>query len=136
MRPTRPVILYVEDEPRSRRVMEMIVRDLDLGGLYLFEDSTAFIERALLLAPPPDVIFLDIHVRPLSGFEMLALLRAQAAFERTPIVAMTASVMSEEVRQLQQAGFDGCLAKPLDLDSFPELLDRILQGEHLWRILT
>jgi DNA-binding NarL/FixJ family response regulator len=44
--------------------------------------------------------------------------------------------MNEEVQQLRMAGFDGCLAKPIDLETFPETLDRIIAGEVLWRVMN
>ncbi len=127
-------ILYVEDEPNSRKVMELIIRGIDFAKVVLFSDSTDFIARALALDPSPDVIFLDIHVSPHSGFEMLDMLRQSDALRNARVVAMTASVMNEEVRQLQSAGFDGCLAKPLDMDTFPETLDCIVAGEPVWRV--
>ncbi|MCS7071598.1 MAG: response regulator, partial [Anaerolinea sp.] len=88
------------------------------------------------LDPRPTVIFLDIHVKPLNGFEMLALLRAQEWCAHVPIIALTASVMNEEVRKLEAAGFDGCLSKPIDMDTFPDVLRQILAGERIWRIIS
>lgn len=131
----QPVVLYVEDEPRSRKVMEMITRDMNLS-LTMYEHSANFLARVLDLQPPPDVIFLDIHMKPYSGFEMIEMLRDSRQFDGVPVIAMTASVMNEEVQQLKSAGFDGCLAKPLDFDTFPEMFDRIINGEKIWRIIS
>jgi len=47
------------------------------------------------------------------------------------VVALTASVMNEEIQQRRTAGFDGCLAKPIDVDEFPHSLARILEGDLL-----
>lgn len=129
-------ILYVEDEARSRKVMSMVVTMMDNAELVMFEDSTDFINRAEALPTKPDVVFLDIHMKPYTGFEMLEMLRKSPGFDGIPIVAMTASVMNEEVNQLRVAGFNGCIAKPIDMDSFPELLNRILNGEEIWRIVS
>ena len=133
--PQNPVLLYVEDEVRSRRVMQMMAASIDITHLTIFEDSQNFMERVKALDPQPEVIFLDIHLMPLNGFEMLALLRATPQYQTTPIVAMTASVMSEEIYQLRTAGFNGCISKPIDLDTFPDSLRRICEGETIWRIV-
>jgi hypothetical protein len=39
------------------------------------------------------------------------------------------------VEKLRTAGFNGCVAKPVDLDSFPDMVQRFLDGETLWRVL-
>jgi CheY-like chemotaxis protein len=129
-------ILYVDDDSQSRTVMKLLLNGrMQLPHVTLFEDSYNFMERVLALKIKPDVIFLDIHVTPLNGFEMLSLLRQQELFKDTPIIALTASVMSEEVIQLRVAGFDGCLAKPIDMDNFPAALACILNGEEVWNIV-
>lgn len=130
-----PTILYVEDELENREIMRLLIEEvMGLSGLIIFENSENFIERVEALVPQPDVILLDIHVPPYDGFEMLKMLREHDSFHRTPIVALTASVMNEEVDKLKHAGFDGVIAKPLDMDSFPDMLNRIIQGEHIWHI--
>lgn len=129
-------ILYVEDEPENRQIMRILVEEMmGLSGLTIFENSENFIERLELIAPQPDVIFLDIHVPPHDGFEMLKMLRYHDTFRGIPVAALTASVMNEEVAKLKHAGFDGVFAKPLDMDSFPEMLNRIIKGEKIWHIV-
>jgi CheY-like chemotaxis protein len=130
-----PVILYVEDDAKSRKVMQIFLSiRLGLKHVTIFEDSHDFQARVLALTPRPDLIFLDIHVQPLSGFDMLATLRQTPAFATVPIIALTASVMGEEVQRLQEHGFTGCLAKPVDLDRFPAILHQILSGDTVWHI--
>lgn len=132
-----PVVLYVEDEVRSRKVMKMLLGGrMGLPHLTIFEDSEDFLARALALDPAPDVILLDIHVPPYDGFAMLGMLRSRDEFANARIVALTASVMSEEVEQLQAAGFDSVLGKPIDLETFPDALQRIFRGESLWHIIV
>ena len=133
----QPCILYVEDEAKSRRVMQMLlVNSMKLEHVNIFDDSSDFMARVDALTPKPDVIFLDIHVAPYNGFQMLELLRKSGRYTDTIIVALTASVMNEEVTQLRESGFDGCLSKPIDIDTFPELLSLILRGEELWHITS
>src|SRR5688500_13882805 len=102
-----PSFLYVEDEPMSRTVMEMLmVRRMGYKNLTIFEDSSDFIAKIESLSSEPDVIFLDIHMRPINGFEMLQLLRNHPSYKSVRVVALTASVMNEEIDMLRQAGFD------------------------------
>ena len=131
-----PVFLYVEDEPFSRTVMEMLLaRGLGYKHLYIFDNSEQFMERIEKLPQQPNVIFLDIHLKPHDGFEILAVLRQHPAFQDACVIAVTASVMNEEVQLLRQSGFNGAIAKPIDQRSFPRLLQRILNGEEVWNIV-
>jgi len=132
MSTTIPVVLYVEDDPASREVMVLILREMMACDAYhIFDDSEDFIARVTALVPQPNIILLDIHVLPHSGFEMLTMLREVEAYKHIPIAALTASVMNEEVQRLQNAGFNAVFSKPIDIDTFPNKLTRILQGENL-----
>jgi CheY-like chemotaxis protein len=132
-----PVILYVEDDKQSRMVMEvLLVEDMGLSHVFIFEDSTNFLTRLESLERKPELVFLDIHVRPHSGFDMLAMLREHADFQDVPVVALTASVMNEEVVRLRTAGFDGVVAKPIKLEAFPAIMDKVLRGEEVWQIVS
>ena len=132
-----PSILYVEDDLQSRRIMQLLlVEAMGLPYVTIFEDSTDLLSRVHQLQPQPDIILLDIHVPPHDGFEMLAMLRQTERFADTPIIALTASVMSEEVQKLKQSGFNGVVAKPIDLDTFPDTMNRIARGEQIWRVIA
>jgi two-component system chemotaxis sensor kinase CheA len=128
-------VLYVEDDANSRAVLSMIARiQPDFMALTLFEDSADFAARLAALSPQPDLILLDIHVEPHDGFVMLRQIRALPAFDTTPVVALTASVMNDEVQVLQDAGFSGVVSKPLNLEMFPALIQRIIDGEVVWYV--
>ena len=132
-----PVILYVEDDPQSRKLMSMLLKGrMKLPNVTILEDSQDFLANVEALNPKPDVILLDIHMKPFNGFEMLTMLREIDWLDNTPVVALTASVMNEEVQKLRSIGFNGCLSKPIDLQTFPETLERILDGETIWRIFN
>lgn len=132
-----PVILYVEDNPQSREIMDVLVRQvMGLPWLTMFEDSEDFSNRIMALNPRPDIVLLDIHVPPNNGFQMLKILRALPGFSRVPVIALTASVMNEEVEQLRNAGFDGVVAKPVDIDHFPAILNHVLNGKSIWNLVN
>lgn len=130
-----PVILYVEDDRFSRKVIEILFMSvLNLPKLTLFENSENFMERLHKLETKPNLIFLDIQMKPHTGYEVLNMLRAEADFQQVTTIALTANVMAHDIDQLKQAGFDGLIGKPIMDDVFPELVNRILTGEAVWYI--
>jgi CheY-like chemotaxis protein len=127
--------LYVDDDPVNREVMETLLVELvGVESLVMFEDSDNFIPRLKELKPAPDIILLDIGVAPHDGFEMLAMLRSDEAFRESRVIAVTAGPFSQGSDKIRQAGFDGALAKPLDVARFPELIVRLQSGEHVWQL--
>lgn len=127
--------VYFEDEPHSRVVLEMILtRVMGFEHVYIFENSAHYMARLDDVPILPTVLFLDIHMEPHNGFEILTTLRNTPAYQDMTIIAITASVMNDEVDMLQDSGFDGAIAKPIDQVKFPTLLERILNGESVWNV--
>lgn len=127
--------LYVEDDPLSREVMSVIMRNaMGVESLTMFHDSAGFIDKLLALPQKPDIILLDIHMKPDDGFALLKMLRRLPEYQYVRVIALTASVMNEEVEQLRTSGFDGAIAKPLSIHTFPDLMERVLRGETVWHI--
>lgn len=129
------IVLYVEDDRMSRTVMQVLLTEvLAVNKLFVFENSADFLTRVQALDQQPHLIFLDIQVQPLDGYQMLAILREQPAYQQTTIIALTANVMAHDVDQLKAAGFDGLIGKPIMEDVFPQLIDMIVNGESVWYI--
>ncbi len=128
-------IVYLEDNETSRTVMEVLLKEmLGYTHITILSDSTDFMAKLEALNPKPVLILLDIHMQPYNGFDILKALRAHNDFCRTTVVAVTASVMNEEVEMLKQAGFDGGIAKPIQMHVFPDLIEQLLRGEKVWHI--
>ncbi len=128
--------LYVEDDELNRLVVQILMEEtMGVKLLTIFEDSSNFMERVKAMLQLPDVILLDIDVRPLDGFEMLNLLRADPMFDESKMIAVTASVTNEEIEKLRGAGFDGGIGKPLRMETFPGLIAQIHKGETVWHVV-
>jgi CheY-like chemotaxis protein len=127
---SQPAFLYVEDDPLSREIMELLLGPvLGYTQVTTFESSHDFMDKVRALTNIPDVIFLDIQMLPHDGYEMLKMLRGGETYRKTKVIAMTANVMATDVEALKSAGFDGMIGKPIMRQVFPELLGRILSGE-------
>ena len=129
----QPAFVYIEDHPASRLVMQLLLKEL-LGfeDLTMFEDSRDIVPRLEASGKTFDVIFLDLHVDPLDGFEVLKRLRQHEKFASSKVVVLTASMMLDELDTVREAGFDGLISKPLDPEFFGGYVNRILAGEAVW----
>ena len=135
MNSQNPVLVYVEDDENSILVMKMVVeRVMGLPALYVLQGGIDFVKQVKDLGVQPDVFLLDIHMQPYDGIDLLAMLRGDPQFSQSKVVALTASVTNEEVSLLKNGGFDGAIAKPLDIAMFPDLIARIINGEQVWYI--
>ena len=135
MNSRQPILVYVEDDENSIFVMKMVVeRVMKLPTLHVLQSRDDFVQQVEGLGVMPDVFMLDIQMKPYDGFELLSMLRSDLNFNKCKVIAITASVTNDEVSLLKSNGFDGAIAKPLNIDVFPDLIARIMEGESVWYI--
>jgi two-component system cell cycle response regulator DivK len=102
--------MVVEDDDGSLR---MVRRMLKLDG-YAVESAQSGSEAMdRMIAIGPALVLMDIHLRDKSGIDVLAWMKMQTSLARTPVIAMTASVMPNEKRLVFAAGFDNVIFKPV-----------------------
>ena len=74
------------------------------------------------------LILMDIQLPGISGIEVLRRLRADPVTRPTPVIAITASVMTQDTKRIMAAGFDGFHGKPISvrqlLATVREILDK------------
>jgi CheY-like chemotaxis protein len=132
----QPVLVYVEDDDASIVVMKAIVEKvMKLQTLHVLQNSADFLQQVKQLGVKPDIFLFDIQMNPYDGFDLLSMLRKDPQYKSSKVVALTASVMSEEVSRLKKSGFDGAIAKPLNIEIFPDLIAKIMNGERVWYIV-
>jgi two-component system cell cycle response regulator DivK len=132
---SEPSFLYFDDDLRSREVLEILLaKVMGFPKITMFEDSKDIEERLNTLPRVPDVVFLDIQMKPLNGYQVLEILRSRSDYQNSKIIALTATVMPDDVARFQDVGFDGLIGKPLVHKVFPELVKKILDGEAIWYI--
>src|SRR3972149_11091351 len=133
MNTKNPILVYVEDDENSIFVMKMVVeRVMKLPTLYVLHSRADFVQQVKGLGVVPDVFLLDIQMKPYDGVELLSMLRKDPQFKCSKVIALTASVTNEEVSLLKSGGFDGAIAKPLNIEVFPNLIAKIINGEQVW----
>jgi CheY-like chemotaxis protein len=125
LRESRPrlAILVGEDNAVNRTVIVSFLQKLG-HAVTVGEDG----EQVLALAQAQrfDLLFLDVRMPKLDGLAAVAelRLRERETGGHLPVIAMTASVLSEDREQCLAAGMDGFISKPVDLDAVQEAIER------------
>ena len=118
------LILIVEDNEKNRK----LVRDvLQFKGYQTIESETA--EEGIRLAHErtPALVLMDFHLPGMNGIEALEVLRADPQTSAIPVLAVTASAMTEDRQKIMAAGFEGLQTKPINVREFLEAVAQILQ---------
>ena len=120
--------LVVDDNVKNLGVLSRL---LARQGVVCTEASnTSQLATALKTLAEVRVVFLDLELPGINGYEIMRQLKTDARFDGVPFVAYT--VHLSEINTAHQRGFHSFLGKPLDAEKFPEQLDHILNGEPVW----
>jgi two-component system cell cycle response regulator DivK len=117
-------ILYVEDDPNNRMLVRRI---LMAEGYQVVEAGNAFEAMDMLKSLVPDLILMDINMPEVDGYTLTAQMRGIEKLANIPIVALTANVMRGDRERTLEAGCDGYIQKPVDVDLLPEQISQFLK---------
>ncbi|MBL8333912.1 MAG: PAS domain S-box protein [Rubrivivax sp.] len=106
-------VLVIEDNAVNQIVIESMLRHL--AGLQVRLAADPHVGLAMAFERRPDLVLLDIQLPGMTGFEVLRALRAHGTTQAVPVLAVSANAMPQDVQRALDAGFDGYLTKPLDL---------------------
>lgn len=105
-------VLYIEDNPVNTMLMEaMLAR---LPGLKVLTAAMPQDGLALARQHKPDLILLDIQLPEMDGFEVFRHLQAGDSTRDIPVIAVSASAMTQDIERGRRIGFADYLTKPLD----------------------
>ena len=117
-------ILYIEDNLDNRT---LIRRVLMAEGYSVLEAGYAGEALEVLKSEHPDLILMDINMPDMDGYALTTHIRSLPGFEGVPIVALTANVMRGDREKSLEAGCDGYIQKPVDIDFLPQQVERYLR---------
>jgi two-component system cell cycle response regulator DivK len=120
------LILVVEDNEKNRRLARDV---LQVKGYRVVEADSAEAALERVAEQAPDLVLMDIHLPGMTGIQALACLRERESMRKIPVIAFTASVMPQDKHQITSAGFDGFVAKPINLKEFTATIAAILEGK-------
>ncbi len=119
-------VLYIEDNSDN---MMLVRRVLMVEGYEIIEaeNGTEGLEKAT--SDTPDIILTDINLPDIDGYEITKQLKKDETTAHIPIVAMTANATPKQQGEVFEAGCDGLITKPIDIDKLPEQIEHYLKGK-------
>jgi two-component system cell cycle response regulator DivK len=120
---TKGTILYVEDNPDNRLLVKRILQAEDYSLLEAIDGKDAL---NVLKTARPDLILMDINMPDMDGYTLTSTIKSLPGFERIPILALTANVMRGDKEKTLEAGCDGYIQKPLDIDQLTREIEKFL----------
>jgi two-component system cell cycle response regulator DivK len=115
------LILVVEDTDRNMTLLRDVLR---ASGYRTLEASTGGQALALAAEHGPALVLMDIRLPDMDGLEALRRLRLAERTAATPVLAVTAQAMHGDRERFEEAGFDGYLSKPVDIDELLAAVER------------
>ena len=120
---SKGTILYVEDNPDNRLLVRRILLSEDYS---LLEATDATDALNVLQTARPDLILMDINMPDMDGYTLTAKIKSLPGFERVPILAVTANVMRGDKERTLEAGCDGYIQKPLDIEQLTREIEKFI----------
>jgi two-component system, cell cycle response regulator DivK len=121
--PENVKILYVEDNFENR----LLVRRILMAENYeVIEAGDAFQAMKIVETNQPDLILMDINLPEVDGYTLTARLKENPKLSQVPIIALTANVMKGDRERILDAGCDGYIQKPIDVDALPDQIRSFL----------
>jgi two-component system cell cycle response regulator DivK len=124
----RKKILVVEDNLDNRRIL--VYRLRRIGDFDILEASNGQEALSIVESEAPDLIFMDLKMPVMDGWEATRRIRACESGYRIPIIALTAQAMAGDEQKALAAGCDDYVAKPIvDPNVVRQKLERLLGVE-------
>lgn len=118
-------VLYIEDNPDNRLLVRRI---LQAENYYVLDADNAYQALEILQSNRPDLILMDINLPEIDGYTLTARLKDEPGMQDIPIIALTANVMRGDRERTLDAGCDGYIQKPVDVDTLPHQIASYLKS--------
>ena len=117
-------ILYIEDNRENRTLVKRV---LEAEGYVVLEADDGPSGLRMIEEEIPALILMDINLPEIDGYEVTTQLRQMEALDSVPIVALTANVLRGDRERSLDAGCDGYIQKPIDVDLLPAQIGAFLR---------
>lgn len=126
MRQGRIKVLLVEDNYMNKVLVREI---LTLNGYDIIEAASGTEGLKMLALESPDIVLMDLHLPEMDGITATRIIKADERNRHIPVLALTASAMKGEEQKLIDKGFDGYVAKPIEVKKLLEAITESMKAK-------
>jgi two-component system chemotaxis response regulator CheY len=123
--PTALRFLVVDDFSTMRRIVKGLLKDMGCDNAEEAEDGVQALLK--LKEQPFDFVVSDINMPNMTGFELLAAIKADTALKHLPVLMVTAEARKEDIVLAAKSGAAGYIVKPFTKATLEDKVQKILQ---------
>ena len=118
-------ILLVEDHPVNAEIAKNVLQMTGLEVEWVVDGEAAVERMANSKEGEFDLVFMDIQMPNMDGYQATAAIRAMTTYaRRIPIVAMTANAFADDIRKAKEVGMNDHISKPIDFKELAKILQK------------
>ncbi len=122
--PHKPMVLMVEDEEDTASLLKFLLERASYRVVHAKDGRSA--QELVDTMEKPDIILLDVMLPFLSGLQVLTYIRSKAAWEKVPIVMLTADGSEHDIKRALESGANDYMLKPFNPRELTSRLKRFL----------
>jgi DNA-binding response OmpR family regulator len=116
----------VDDDPELQQLVRVLLARINVQNVVTADNATSA-AKSLRTPPLPDLVILDLMLPDISGIEFLRQMRSKVAFDRVPVLVLSALIDPDHIRQALDAGADRYLTKPYIANNLLTVVQEILR---------
>lgn len=129
---SKPIIVLADDDEDDRHFFKMAVESTGLScSVILLKDGTEFKDYLGAATEKPVIVFLDINMPRIDGFECLELVRTKYNPNEVAVVMYTTSNSQADRQQAMELGANEYLVKPTGFSELKEIIARLVEKYRL-----
>ena len=135
MKPSLLNIFLADDDCDDVDFFQFVVEKIHPDcNLTVFANGLDLTNALSAAAAIPDIIFLDVNMPIMNGFEALETIKGLPALVSVPVIVYSTSFNDHDIQQAMECGADSYIVKPSDLDGLKKLIERVLNTD--WEALA
>ena len=121
----KPIVVVDDNLVNLKLVKVLLVKN----DFLVYTATNAAETMAILETIHPDLILMDIQLPGMDGLELTRQLKADFRTHDISVIALTAFAMKGDEQKIREAGCDGYISKPIDVDTFIEAIAPFLNNQ-------